>query len=1057
MIVTGLLMHDDGSLIQPDDNVHDVYSYTRFIMEKYERAFNSDCNYFGNAHLKLLHAAEYSVWDPLVVSRCSQYASAYEMAVLERDRGTEEGEARYTALHAVLAGNNNTATEELRIGRWATGLSEHDEARVVGNLGHLNSRKQAVYEHNLIPQPVSKHRADRLQEAVYKIEQYEKATTTSRLLSGTVSLEEKYQDLFMRQAMWRSIDEALDEVSFIDEYAQLGYEKWVTEGKLPHWHWDVPWIKGFAYPNAPTRAEEGGRWADEMDGFAAEPTRLEACTRISQHYDAMRKLLDYKKAGRTRTFEGFASGLVPSETDDVIAGAGMEDPEKRHPLAAETTTFAKLEAVRFDLNKMEDRPWMASLNEGVMAALSDHNNMPDTHCNAADDIDNGAMVLVKVMGMLSVHLTADAARAVSQLRKKIIKKFARRGLKVLGVAIRIPAQGEKLPSSICFEIELEMSDAARQWIQGGREIYFGDPAEGEQSRLWGIPQPREQVFVRLKGKGLSRFFRTLHHSNPEVWTDRNVSLLTTECFRDNNLRGVGILMCDPTHVENNKTKFMAFFDPDSTYNLPMETEQLARSLVESMAREPVRLFVGADEIDTPLYCDVTGEMRKETTEWALGAKLDAYDHLYPVSVFPMEVSDREMVETMRAAVGSETTMRSTIERLLLEKLKKEVPFCEEALVAILCGEAISGHWNKSWIILYFQTLAAARMFYSITNVRKISPDDLWRPGNPKIPHPYMLSVDSKGVPIVRARHDLLAPISGKKALKSTSTGLYAIMTDASAKHFVPPIRTQGVWMIPPYPLDALGPAATGDAGATILEGDDAEPLYEFKWNHADMGQDINTALDSPDAYDPRKSFTDGMHLTNKQIKDARKMLCKIMRAMGSMWVPAPKYGGKTVNPLSASITPSKDCKAADGRLCTLDYPELAELMEEKELFYTALSMMAIPNYVTIHNKDKGWVITANMDKLPMDDGTTTTTTTQRKPSAPVPGAGRGNGMRGNKTQGPQDSRGYLGGFRGRGQHSYENAGIAPRASGGDAAAARLIEAGGEPQPAAEEDDMDADL
>ena len=90
----------------------------------------------------------------------------------------------------------------------------------------------------------------------------------------------------------------------------------------------------------------------------------------------------------------------------------MEDPEKQHPLVEETSNFTKLETVRFALSKMEEKLWMASLNEGVIAALNNHNNMPDTHCDTADDIENGVMVLVKVMGMLSVHLTADTVRAV---------------------------------------------------------------------------------------------------------------------------------------------------------------------------------------------------------------------------------------------------------------------------------------------------------------------------------------------------------------------------------------------------------------------------------------------------------------------------------------------------------------------------------------------------------------------------------------------------------------------------------------------------------------------
>ena len=320
----------------------------------------------------------------------------------------------------------------------------------------------------------------------------------------------------------------------------------------------------------------------------------------------------------------------------MVTGTPKADPEKRLTKTVERSIFERLEAICFDLNKIEDRHWMGTIHEGVIQALRDDYNAPPTKSKAADNIPNGTIILIKTMGLLGVHCSADATRPVSQLRKHLTRKFARRGVKVMGVCVRIPAPGEKIPQHVCIEIEVEMNDETREWIQGAREVYYGDPAEGEQSRLWGVQQPQEQWFVRLKGKGLSKFFRTLHHSNPERWTDRACSLLVEDNFHSNDLEA-GPMLADATHAEKGKTRAMDFFDPESTYNIPYDTEVKAKAMVEVLVNNSLRLFVGPDEIGTPLYTDITGELRKETVEWGAGKMMQKCDNLYPVSVFPMAV------------------------------------------------------------------------------------------------------------------------------------------------------------------------------------------------------------------------------------------------------------------------------------------------------------------------------------------------------------------------------------------------------------------------------------
>ena len=70
---------------------------------------------------------------------------------------------------------------------------------------------------------------------------------------------------------------------------------WVTEGKLPQWDTAGPWVTGFSNPVA-DEAAAPGNWADEMDGVPA--AGITPCARVEEHYNAMRKVLEYNKRER---------------------------------------------------------------------------------------------------------------------------------------------------------------------------------------------------------------------------------------------------------------------------------------------------------------------------------------------------------------------------------------------------------------------------------------------------------------------------------------------------------------------------------------------------------------------------------------------------------------------------------------------------------------------------------------------------------------------------------------------------------------------------------------
>mmetsp|Transcript_29285 Transcript_29285/g.59998 ORF Transcript_29285/g.59998 Transcript_29285/m.59998 type:complete len:324 (-) Transcript_29285:2994-3965(-) len=315
------------------------------------------------------------------------------------------------------------------------------------------------------------------------------------------------------------------------------------------------------------------------------------------------------------------------------------------------------------------------------------------------------------------------------------------------------------------------------------------------------------------------------------------------------------------------------------------------------------------------------------------------------------------------------------------------------------------------------------MFFAIINARKIPPVLIWRPGYES--HPYELKYDVRGMPVVRARYDFLLP---PDAHASASTGLYAVLQDASSRHFIPPDRTMGAWQHPPT-LEEM--SATPEAQEALGEQDDEEDAPSVDWDRTAITEALRNALDTPDELDLHEDYKQDAPMTKKQLRAARTKLCRILRKLKKAWFPAWSYAQRAGSLLSRHITPPKGCKVPDARHLSLDYPDLLELLREPELFYTALQTMAAAGWITVENQERGWIVSAN-DEMPMDESEPRTAT-QPVYTAPPMGAaagrgrGAGRGMQRGGSRGPRG--GYLGGFGGRGQRAYEVTGFTPRVTG----------------------------
>ena len=284
----------DGSAWADDATGTHERNYFRYIREKYEEKIEDIYHTITNPSLLQIAKAENGEWETTIMARCDLYHAMAEMYELERASGTEEGKLALNHQGTALKARMDACSDILLAEKWDTGLAMGVEQNVIYTLGMIKQRREASEGKQLFPLRVITHRNEQVKQAIYKAEEFERLTTEAEA-DDTRSPEEVFASLCERQQLWIEADKALDEVTYIDEYAALAYQMWVTDGKLPFWHPEVPWIKGFSDPLA-DNAVSARNWADEMDGIPA--AGLIPCSRLQEHYNAMKKVLEYNKRGR---------------------------------------------------------------------------------------------------------------------------------------------------------------------------------------------------------------------------------------------------------------------------------------------------------------------------------------------------------------------------------------------------------------------------------------------------------------------------------------------------------------------------------------------------------------------------------------------------------------------------------------------------------------------------------------------------------------------------------------------------------------------------------------
>mmetsp|Transcript_62393 Transcript_62393/g.129546 ORF Transcript_62393/g.129546 Transcript_62393/m.129546 type:complete len:245 (+) Transcript_62393:566-1300(+) len=113
--------------------------------------------------------------------------------------------------------------------------------------------------------------------------------------------------------------------------------------------------------------------------------------------------------------------------------------------------------------------------------------------------------------------------------------------------------------------------------------------------------------------------------------------------------------------------------------------------------------------------------------------------------------------------------------------------------------------------------------------------------------------------------------------------------------------------------------------------DEDEEAQTVEWERGAIADDLKNALDTPDDLDLHEDYKEGAPMTKKQLRTSRTKMSRILRKLKRAWFPAWSYAGKAGSLLSRHITPPKGCKTPDARHLSLDYPDLLELLQEREL------------------------------------------------------------------------------------------------------------------------------
>lgn len=719
------------------------------------------------------------------------------------------------------------------------------------------------------------------------------------------------------RALIHFLDIALDQVELFDKFCLLNWEQWVTKGWSALWEEEMGHLLGWKYTDVGGTCED-----EEVDEEEADEEHIP----FPQQEQLYAKMEEYD-AGLAHTGgKAVYTTLDAGVAEEVVMVRPLEDPNR--PLPTARTPAQAVQAMNLAYgrgSKVKTNHAKQILEEQAPPPFEGLSFPPE-----------GTWVNIAIHYLHRAYVRGDSRFGSPILsRRKIVRTFRNRGVSSRDITIYQASKGADMPTEVDCKGQFLVNKEFKEWMRGERDVWFGDRKHNTMTHLWGSHTPPGAVWVPIEGVDgeLTDHVAGLHAANPQKWTYQRIMQFLHHKIRKAGWKEAGVCKAEPTRIVNGKPQQAPWLGRDARYLVQSSSANEAEAYSGVFtAANPVKCYTGANKYTSKHHIGLVFAPRYAGDD-------EAFDEtgLIVVAMNPTLLSDWELLNATREALGLEEVTKHSLEDALLERIHTDLPWSVPYLVRVMAMEGPTGHWDQGWVLLFWRESGRLLCRAFCMMVAKTTAGQSEEGAGEGDPH--RVDWSDTGQPIIHTRYDCWV---GRYAGAHSTSGLVAIMQDPRSKDFKPPA------------YDTL-PWASSKTEAAIGQ---ATVLIDIPWKRKEMPRQFPAKmpaalLDTPGSY---KTHADVARLQNC-ITEVDNL---IPEEGDEIWFPAYGYGAESAKGQEeadlcwAELAPKEH---TDGRKQTMGHPGLVGALADRNLFYEALSRMMGSGMVKIKAEDHGLVIT----------------------------------------------------------------------------------------------------
>eukprot|EP00961_Rhodomonas_salina_P296153 3936100-Rhodomonas_salina.1 len=352
--------------------------------------------------------------------------------------------------------------------------------------------------------------------------------TGKGLISQRVSAEGEIieMDDFEKQARIHACGTMIQQIQVIDEYNKLGMRKWLLEQKRAEWTPDGLFIESWVPVDIPT-----DEWGHEESDYREEQEELDCLIQLAQRTEQRDASLEEQLISHLRIAQSLQAKL------DELVPSPLLDPHTPPPPTEKPTASMLRDMLIKDLSEEFDpQHTLTPAHAQHVASIK----IPARFENIKLP-PRGRWIQVKIHHVHVLHTIGDPARYRSAAvnRQQFIQVCRARGIYIRHVACYTPDKRQDMSTTMDWEADVLVNEALQEWLEGRRTVWFGDPEQNTQTRVFATYTPPGAYWLDLEGAQLVEFVEGVHNVNPHSHDYLACMLLLHGFIRSAGYKNVG--------------------------------------------------------------------------------------------------------------------------------------------------------------------------------------------------------------------------------------------------------------------------------------------------------------------------------------------------------------------------------------------------------------------------------------------------------------------------------------------------------------------------------------